>query len=526
MNGKILIASFLIPIALFFVAGILGFAKKNTLVMRLTKIAPPIGIAVSLASLFWVFPNGLIESDSIAINDLGLSLRFDTLSVIMFSMVSTIALVVLRFSYNYLDGDANQAPFIGNLSITIAFVLLLILSGNILILFLSWVAVSVALHKLLIFYPERRKAVLAARKKFIVARVGDATLLFALGLIYFEFGSGNLEVIFEELRQLKLGEVSFELELSAILLVISAGLKSAQLPFHGWLIEVMETPTPVSALLHAGLLNAGPFLMIRFAYLLEAVHYGPIILFTMGAITALFGAIVFTTQPSIKTGLAYSSVAHMGFTLMICGLGVYPAALLHLMAHSFYKAHSFLSSGSIIEKVRTKQAVKFSRKGSLWRIMAGFVAAISLFIALGWFWGVNLNSEFQLLIIAGVILTGIISLIVNALDSNNLGRSIVQIIGGAFLVIVLFFALEKFVRVYLGNQSPAIAEPSSVMMCLSGITLIIFFITVLILTLSPVLKKRNRVKHFGVHVRNGFYLNVVFDRMLSSLNKKEAASKV
>lgn len=508
---------FIIPIAMFLLVGIVPNKPSNlNLLTNLTRIASLLAAIVSLIGAVWLFNFGIIDSELIGIYDLGFVIRIDSLSLIMFSMISIIAIVVLRFSYNYLDGDSNQAKFISELALTIGLVQLLVLSGNIFGLFIAWVFTSLALNKLILFYPNRKKARIAGRKKFIVARLGDISLLIALSLIYIEFGSGNLSVIFEELKQTQLHAVSLSLEVAAVLLVLTAALKSAQIPFHGWLIEVMEAPTPVSALLHAGLLNAGPFLMIRFAYLLDVVSIAPVFLFVLGAITALYGALVFTTQPNIKTSLAYSSVAHMGFSMMSCGLGLYAASLLHLVAHSFFKAHSFLSSGSMVEKVITKEASTYSRKGSAGRMIIGFAISVALFFLISSFWGVTINSEYQLLIVGGVIFTGVMNLVVNAVDSSNYYRSILKIIGAAVLVLMSFYGLEELTRFTLGTQIPAIAKPGKLMMFLSATMLMVFFITVLIHLLSPILKKGTMYKNLGVHVRNGFYLNLLVDRLTMS----------
>ena len=512
---------FIIPMAMFLLAGIVPNKPSNlNLLTNLTRIASLLASTISLVGAVWLFNFGVIDSELIGIYDLGFLIRIDPLSLIMFSMISIIAIVVLRFSYNYLDGDSNQAKFISELALTIGLVQLLVLSGNIFGLFIAWVFTSLALNKLILFYPNRKKARIAARKKFIVARLGDISLLIALSLIYIEFGSGNLAVIFEGLKQTQLHTVSMSLEVAAVLLVLTAALKSAQIPFHGWLIEVMEAPTPVSALLHAGLLNAGPFLMIRFAYLLDAVSIAPVFLFVLGAITALYGALVFTTQPNVKTSLAYSSVAHMGFSMMTCGLGLYAASLLHLVAHSFFKAHSFLSSGSTVEKVITKEASTYSRKGSVGRMIIGFAISIALFLLISSFWGVTTSSEYQLLIVGGVIFTGVMNLVVNAVDSSNYYSAILKIMGATVLVLMSFFGLEELIRFTLGTQIPPIAKPSELMMFLSTLMLMVFFITVLIHLLSPLLKKGTTYKNFGVHVRNGFYLNLIVDRLIKSNYKR------
>lgn len=521
MNENWILLTFLIPIALLF--GITIFATKAArlpILLKGSKLAPALGILVSLVGIVLLTQNGTYETSTLGFEQLGFSLRLDTLSLIMYAMVSTIALVVIRFSHNYLNGDPNQHKFIGKLALTIALVQLMVISGNMFMLFITWVATSISLHQLLIFYPNRNKARIAARKKFILARLGDLTLLVAIVLLYSAFGTGNLELIFTQLKTLETSGITTTMEIAALLLVLTAGLKSVQLPFHGWILEVMETPTPVSALLHAGLLNAGPFLMIRFAYLLDAVSFAPIALFVMGACTALYGAMVFTTQPTIKTALAYSSIGHMGFTLMLSGLGLYAASLLHLVAHSFYKAHSFLSSGSVVDRVQTNKASSTKRQGNTAKISLAFVLAILIYSSLALVWGIYFELSFQLLIIGGIIFTGILSLLINTLDSNNNWFAIGKLLSGATLAVISFFILEELIRLTLGAQVPLLAEPTTNIIFLSSLMLILFFLIVVLRAIAPHLQKQKRNSKLAIHIRNGFYLNVLFDRLVSSLNYK------
>ena len=134
-------------------------------------------------------------------------------------------------------------------------------------------------------------------------------------------------------------------------LILAAVLKTAAFPLHGWLTEVMEAPTPVSALLHAGIINGGGFLLIRMAEAVQTSAGAMAALVMLGGLTALFGAVVMLTQSAVKTALAWSTVAQMGFMLLQCGLGLWALAMLHIVAHSLYKAHAFLSSGGAVAAV-------------------------------------------------------------------------------------------------------------------------------------------------------------------------------
>jgi NAD(P)H-quinone oxidoreductase subunit 5 len=431
-------------------------------------------------------------------------------------MISIIGFVVVKFSNNYLDGDANQGRFIGRLAATLASVQLLVVSGNLGILLISWIFTSISLHRLLVFYSDRPGAIVAARKKFIVARLADACLLIAFGILYFQFNTGNLESIF---RQINSDAISSSLEIASILIALAAFLKSAQFPTHGWLIEVMETPTPVSALLHAGLLNAGPVLLIRMAHLMEVSSYAPVLIIIVGGFTALFASSAFLTQTSIKTSLGYSSVAHMGFSLLVCGIGAYSVALLHLVAHSFYKAHAFLSSGSIIEVMRISKIKSSKRTGSIIKIILSIILATFLFTVIAFVWGVDLTKDISLLLVGGVIVMGLSTLFATALDSNEsnfaaLFRTAIL----AIIVAVSFFTLESGSTLLLKSQLPETSGMSSLEITMFIILLIVFGAVAIIQILAPTFSVKPFYRRLAIHLRNGFYANAIFDRMTNALN--------
>jgi NAD(P)H-quinone oxidoreductase subunit 5 len=273
------------------------------------------------------------------------SLRMDLVAAVMSVLVAFLGGVVIRYSGRYLAGDPRQSVFCSWMSLALGSVLLLMVSGNLLLLLAAWVATSLCLHRLLLHCPGRAGAVFSARKKFVVSRLGDLLLLAAVVLLRRDYGTWELDAVF---AQVAAGTTA---PLAAIcpLLAGCAALKSAQFPFHGWLPDTMETPTPVSAFMHAGIINAGGFLVIRTAPLFVHSPGALAFLAVLGSITAAFGAAVMLAQPSVKRALAYSTIAQMGFMLLQCGLGAFGLALLHIVAHSLYKAHAFLSSGSTVE---------------------------------------------------------------------------------------------------------------------------------------------------------------------------------
>lgn len=486
------------------------------LIKRLAVSSALVSIFLAAICGFFVFIHGLLESPLWGVYGIGFSIRLDTLSVLIFTMISIIGFVVVKFSNNYLDGDANQGRFIGRLTATLASVQLLVLSGNLGLLLISWIFTSLSLHRLLVFYSDRPGAIVAARKKFIVARLADIFLLIAFGLLYFQFNTGNLESIFVQISS---DGISFSLELAAILIALAAFLKSAQFPTHGWLIEVMETPTPVSALLHAGLLNAGPFLLIRMAHLMEVSNYAPVLIIVVGGFTALFASSAFLTQTSIKTSLGYSSVAHMGFSLLVCGIGAYSVALLHLVAHSFYKAHAFLSSGSIIEVMRTAKIKSSKRTGSTLKLISSIVLATILFTGIAFAWGIDPAKDSSLLLIGGIIVMGLSTLFATALDNNEsdfivLFRTAIL----ASIVAVSFFALESGSSLLLKSQLPESSGMNPLEMIMFVILLIAFGATAIIQIVAPALSVKPFYRKLAIHLRNGFYANAMFDRMTNALN--------
>ena len=491
---------------------------RPSIVKRMATASTCISIVVAVICGILVFRYDILQTDMIGFREIGLSLRLDTISVVMLVMIALIGFIVVRFSLNYLDGDKRQGIFIGRLAATICSVQLLVLTGNLGLLWVSWILTSISLHRLLVFYPDRPGAQVAAKKKFILARLADACLLIACILLYKQFNTGNLELIFMTLKHMSSSGVHVAgLEVTATFLVLAALLKSAQFPTHGWLIEVMETPTPVSALLHAGLLNAGPFLVIRMAHVIQASTIAPIMLISIGGFTALFASTAYLTQTSVKTALSYSSVAHMGFSLLLCGLGLYPAAMLHLVAHSFYKAHAFLSSGSVIEVARGSKVAESGRLGSPLRILLGIAMALALYSLFALVWGINPAKELPLLAIGAILIMGLSRLFSSATDSKESITMLVPAVLLALLVTAAFFSLEAGAHHMLASQLPLPSALGIAEIVLTGILLIAFGLIVFIQMLPPVWSQTRFRFAMAIHIRNGFYANALFDKLIGAI---------
>jgi NAD(P)H-quinone oxidoreductase subunit 5 len=278
--------------------------------------------------------------------------QLDLTSSAMLVLVCTLAVVVVRYSRTYLAGENGLDRYARSLLATIASVTFLVISNHLGFLIAGWVATGVFLHQLLIFYRSRRQAVIVAHKVFLLGRVADLAFIGSLALMSTDAGTLRIDAL-NAYAEHSSGALSPAMQLSTVLLVIGVLLKTAQLPFHGWMLQVMEAPTPVSSLLHAGVVNIGGFVMIRLSPLMAHAPLAQDILLGVGLGTALLGSLVMMTRMSIKLSLAWSTIAQMGFMLVQCGLGVWHLALLHLLAHSFYKAHCFLTSGSTVETWRS-----------------------------------------------------------------------------------------------------------------------------------------------------------------------------
>jgi len=267
------------------------------------------------------------------------------LNMTLLVLIAFIALVVLRYARGNLEGDPDNVRFLRWLTLTRLAVMVTVTSNNLVLFWLSWTGISLGLHQLLMFYPERPRAVLAAHKKFILARIAELFLAAAFCLLYDAHHTLQISTLLAAYGDQAAG---FQDHAAALLLALVAIIKCAQLPVHGWLIQVVEAPTPVSALLHAGLINLGGFLLLLFAPLFDASGAARWLVLAVAGPSAVLAALVMSTRISVKVRLAWSTTAQMGLMLVECALGLHELALLHLLAHSCYKAYAFLSSGNAV----------------------------------------------------------------------------------------------------------------------------------------------------------------------------------
>ncbi|WP_406662912.1 proton-conducting transporter membrane subunit [Gallaecimonas sp. GXIMD1310] len=293
--------------------------------------------SLSLLALLLALANGLLQW--LAGGRPGPLFSAHPASAVVVLVVTFIGWVVLRFAWRYLAGEPRRADFIRGMLWLLAGVVLVVTTNHALVFLAGWVGISLALHRLLLFYPERPRAQLAAHKKFLLARSAELALATALALLYVEHHSFYLY----ELLQPTPGIAG---QVAAVLIAIAALIKCAQLPVHGWLIQVVEAPTPVSALLHAGVINLGGYLLLLASPLLTPAARWLVLL--VAGVSLVLATLAMTLQTSIKEKLAWSTSSQMGLMLLECALGLHALALLHLAAHSCYKAFSFLSSGEAV----------------------------------------------------------------------------------------------------------------------------------------------------------------------------------
>ncbi|MEW9797054.1 NADH-quinone oxidoreductase subunit L [Alteromonas sp. CYL-A6] len=334
----------LFSLPLFWV--VLSWVARNDVVNRHPSVLQKSAIAGTLL-LFLLLPLLSVVYQPEAAGQL--LLKLTPVSAVIISLVVFIGITLIRFSRNYMAGERCYPVFFRWMKLVLAAVVMTLMANHLFIFWLGWVAISLSLHRLLLLYPERPRAVLAAHKKFILARCSEVLMLVAFTLLYEIYDTAYIDALMQSVSTVSLSQQQDALAgVAAVLIAIAALLKCAQLPFHGWLINVVESPTPVSALLHAGIINLGGYLLLVFSPLL-AVHATAQWVVLIGAgMSVLCAGLIMTTRVSIKVRLAWSTSSQMGLMLIECALGLYSLAMLHLVTHSLYKAHAFLNSGDTV----------------------------------------------------------------------------------------------------------------------------------------------------------------------------------
>jgi NAD(P)H-quinone oxidoreductase subunit 5 len=282
---------------------------------------------------------------------LSMGYTIDHLSAMMLVIVTTVAFLVMIYTDGYMAHDPGYVRFYAYLSIFSSSMLGLVISPNLVQIYIFWELVGMCSYLLIGFWYDRQPAADACQKAFVTNRVGDFGLLLGMLGLYWATGSFEFQVMGDRLGELvSSGAISaFLATLFAILVFLGPAAKSAQFPLHVWLPDAMEGPTPISALIHAAtMVAAGVFLIARMYPVFEHVPAAMTLIAWTGAFTAFLGASIALTQNDIKKGLAYSTVSQLGYMVMAMGIGSYSAGLFHLGTHAYFKAMLFLCSGSVI----------------------------------------------------------------------------------------------------------------------------------------------------------------------------------
>lgn len=316
------------------------------------------GVAMVLSFLiFWSQVQGhepytqMIEWASAGDFRLSMGYTIDHLAALMLVIVTTVAFLVMVYTHGYMDHDPGYVRFYSYLSLFSSSMLGLVISPNLLQVYVFWELVGMCSYLLIGFWYNRKPAADACQKAFVTNRVGDFGLLLGMLAIFWATGSFDFDIMGDRLTALvDNGSLSATMAaIFAILVFLGPVAKSAQFPLHVWLPDAMEGPTPISALIHAAtMVAAGVFLVARMYPVFEEIPLAMDFIAYTGAFTAFMGATIAITQNDIKKGLAYSTMSQLGYMVMAMGVGAYGAGLFHLMTHAYFKAMLFLCSGSVI----------------------------------------------------------------------------------------------------------------------------------------------------------------------------------
>ncbi len=373
-------------------APIVAFLLIQLLPKNLKRIAPAVGMGfaalAALASLrlFWAHQNGAglpiqFERLWLSVNEsysLTVGFLIDPINLLMITLVTTIAFFVQVFSFYYMAEDESRARYFGFLSFFSFSMTGLVLSNNLLQTFLFWELVGLTSYLLIGFWYQKPSAATAARKAFVINRLADLGFYLGIVLLFLSFGHLNFTLLTAE--NLKLAFSPHMLTLLGLLVFMGVMGKSAQFPFHVWLPDAMEGPTPVSALIHsATMVAAGVFLLVRAFGLFSASAHTLDVILVIGTLTALTSAAIATVQRDIKKILAYSTVSQLG--LMVMGIGAHApvAGMFHLSTHAYFKSLLFLTSGAFIHQCHTNDIFEIGKKGGKKDLLS--MAALALGLA-------------------------------------------------------------------------------------------------------------------------------------------------
>ena len=313
--------------------------------------------AVGQTLFEWVFVGGFTAP---------VALQIDQLSIVFVLLITIVGSLIHIYSLGYMEHDPDKRKFFGYLNLFVAAMLLLVLADNYLLLYVGWEGVGLASYLLIGFWQYKPSAAAAAKKAFVMNRVGDVGLSLAIMLIFVTFGT----VVFDEVFAMAGEAGESTLTWIGLLLLLAACGKSAQFPLQAWLLDAMEGPTPVSALIHAAtMVTAGVYLIVRSGAIYDGTVFALTAVMVIGVITMFLGAFIGSAKDDIKKSLAGSTMSQIGYMVLAAGLGPvgYVFAIFHLLTHGVFKANLFLGAGSVIHGMHDEQDMR--RYGALRKVM-------------------------------------------------------------------------------------------------------------------------------------------------------------
>ena len=335
-----------------------GGAFVIALIAFFEMLGQPGGERATNVHMFNWIPGGELNLDA--------GLLVDPLSITFALLITFVGTLIHVYSVAYMEHDVDRRRFFAYLNLFVAAMLLLVLADSYVLLFVGWEGVGLTSYLLIGFWNFRTEYAVAAKKAFVMNRVGDVGLLLAMMMMFAAFGTVEFEGVFEGAQ----GASTTILTITGLFLLLAACGKSAQFPLQSWLGDAMAGPTPVSALIHAAtMVTAGVYLVVRSAPIYEAAPDAQLAVVVVGAITLLFGAIVGCAKDDIKKALAASTMSQIGYMMLAAGLGPvgYAFAIFHLVTHGFFKAGMFLGAGSVMHGMNDQ--VDMRRFGGLARYM-------------------------------------------------------------------------------------------------------------------------------------------------------------
>ncbi len=337
----------LIPSIPIIIAFILFFVRKKELIPKVSIMLSSMVVLLGLYGSYYV-----ISNDTVIIGFDGL-LIYNELSAILVPYVAILGLVIRKYATKYMWDEAGYRRFFILLNFIFSAIYLLVMSNNLIVLALAWQLLSISLYLLVSFNVGSNTAVKQARWVMFTHKGADLVFLFAIVLTYKTFGSFDLAILSEKWLEMSKTSVNDPMIFTiGLLFLIAAMMKSAIMPFHIWLPYTSEAPTPVSAVMHAGVVNVGGILLNKLAYLLLLTPLVLNIAFVVGLFTAILASLLMLVVSDIKRSLGYSTVGQMGYMIMEIGLGAFSLAIYHLIVHGIFKATLFLDSGSLIKLAR------------------------------------------------------------------------------------------------------------------------------------------------------------------------------